>query len=41
MDNKNAERPHDVAAYTRTQKKIQQAENYDGDRNKQKRGKKK
>ncbi|WP_267886587.1 hypothetical protein [Nocardia jinanensis] len=41
MDNKNAGRPYDVAAYNRAQKKIQQAEKYDGDRNKQKRGKKK
>lgn len=41
VDNKNAGRPYDVGDYNRAQKKIQQAEKYEGDRNKQKRGKKK
>ncbi|WP_459547322.1 hypothetical protein [Nocardia sp. X0981] len=41
VDNKNAGRPYDRDAYNRAQKKIQQAEKYNGDRNKQKRGKKK
>lgn len=41
VDNKNAGRPYDEKAYNRAQNKIKQAEKYGGDRNKQKRGRKK
>lgn len=37
VDNKNAGRPYDQAAYNRAMQKIKQAEKYNGDRNKQKR----
>ncbi|MGY1944898.1 hypothetical protein [Nocardia asiatica] len=37
LDNKNAGRPYDQAAYNRAMQKIKQAEKYNGDRNKQKR----
>lgn len=40
VDNKKAGRPYDQAAYNRAMQKIKQAEKYDGDRNKQKRGRK-
>ncbi|MFE9788924.1 hypothetical protein [Nocardia salmonicida] len=40
IDNKKAGRPYDQAAYNRAMQKIKQAEKYDGDRNKQKRGRK-
>ncbi|MEV6429131.1 hypothetical protein [Nocardia sp. NPDC051463] len=40
VDNKNAGRPYDQAAYNRAMQKIKQAEKYDGERNKQKRGRK-
>ncbi|QIS08335.1 hypothetical protein [Nocardia arthritidis] len=40
IDNKNAGRPYDQAAYNRAMQKIKQAEKYSGDRNKQKRGRK-
>ncbi|MEV5649769.1 hypothetical protein AB0L57_16110 [Nocardia sp. NPDC052254] len=40
IDNKNAGRPYDPAAYKRAMQKIKQAEKYNGDRNKQKRGRK-
>lgn len=40
VDNKNAGRPYDRAAYNSAMQKIKQAEKYDGDRNKQKRGRK-
>ncbi|MET9027678.1 hypothetical protein ABZW96_18980 [Nocardia sp. NPDC004168] len=36
IDNKNAGRPYDQAAYNRAMQKIKQAEKYNGDRNKQK-----
>ncbi|MEV6255248.1 hypothetical protein AB0L97_18530 [Nocardia sp. NPDC051911] len=34
IDNKNAGRPYDQAAYNRAMQKIKQAEKYNGDRNK-------
>lgn len=37
VDNKNAGKPYDQAAYNRAMQKIKQAEKYDGCRNKQKR----
>ena len=38
IDNKQAGRPYDPVAYKRAMQKIKQAEKYDGQRNKQKRG---
>ncbi|MFC8044295.1 hypothetical protein [Nocardia sp. NPDC057353] len=40
IDNKAAGRPYDQAAYNRAMQKIKQAEKYEGERNKQKRGRK-
>ncbi|MEU0871388.1 hypothetical protein [Nocardia brasiliensis] len=40
IDNKNAGKPYDKQAYNRAMQKIKQAEKYEGDRNKQKRGRK-
>ena len=40
VDNKNAGKPYDKQAYNRAMQKIKQAEKFDGDRNKQKRGRK-
>ena len=38
VGNKNAGKPYDKSAYNRAMQKFKQAEKYDGDRNKQKRG---